>query len=692
MRKRRPWPTRTGLELRPDLPTALRTRAMLLADAGRLDEAIADLQKSLQTDPKDTATLLQLGTLETARKPAKAVEIFSSVLKLLPDEWQAFRGRGDAYLNLGRQAEAVADYEQGLQREPNDPGTLNNLAWVLATSPDAKLRDGRRAVRLATAAGEATGYKRAYILSTLAAAYAETGDFPSARKWSAKAIETGDREQTARSKGSWRATRPASPGGNCSRKAPRPNRAGPSPKRNRKSFLLRKDRVPCPRLPWACGVFPRYSTCPRQAWAWHPSSGPPATTTKYTFTPGFSMPCPVPCVLAILSPSSGCRRGWRGPERAAGDDRRGKARRHDAPLSDAASGSSGSAVEDGLRKAEDARGRLPPIRSDLRQKCLEAIGGLPERTPLEPQMTGTVSRPGYRVEKIIFQSQPKHYVTALLVPARRKRFQPPYPGVIVPCGHASEAKGHAEYQSMGALLALNGMAALVFDPIDQGERGQYLGQGGWPALQLHGRPRRPRHRLHPAGPEHGPLRDLGRHAGDRLSPISARGRSAADRLHGQQRRRHANQLPDGDRQPHPRVPPQAATSTSLPKLLATSGPQDSGTAPLRPIGFSPWTMPTWIMMRAPSPVLICAATKDFFDIGGTWDTFRYAKRLYTRLGLRRTRRHLGKRRRTQLQHPATRRRGTLDVAMAVGQGSGDHRAADHAAHAKRIPMHCRTAR
>ena len=42
------------------------------------------------------------------------------------------------------------------------------------------------------------------------------------------------------------------------------------------------------------------------------------------------------------------------------------------------------------------------------------MGGLPERTPLEPQVTGTVSRSGYRVEKIIFQSQPKHYVTALL--------------------------------------------------------------------------------------------------------------------------------------------------------------------------------------------------------------------------------------------------------------------------------------
>ena len=86
------------------------------------------------------------------------------------------------------------------------------------------------------------------------------------------------------------------------------------------------------------------------------------------------------------------------------------------------------------------------------------------------------------MEKIIFQSQPKHYVTALLFLPDPRRFPPPYPGVIVPCGHYKEAKGAPEYQAMGALLALNGMAALVFDPVDQGERGQYLGKDGWPTL------------------------------------------------------------------------------------------------------------------------------------------------------------------------------------------------------------------
>ena len=86
----------------------------------------------------------------------------------------------------------------------------------------------------------------------------------------------------------------------------------------------------------------------------------------------------------------------------------------------------------------------------LREQCLEAIGGLPERTPLRPRITGTVSRPGYRVEKVLFQSRPMHYVTALLFLPDAERFHPPYPGVLVPCGHATLGKGANAYQSVGA--------------------------------------------------------------------------------------------------------------------------------------------------------------------------------------------------------------------------------------------------
>ena len=85
----------------------------------------------------------------------------------------------------------------------------------------------------------------------------------------------------------------------------------------------------------------------------------------------------------------------------------------------------------------------------MREEFLKAIGGLPERTPLNPQVVGCISRRGYRVEKIIFESQPKHYVTAPTFLPDPQRFKPPYPGVLVPCGHVTVlSKAHPEYQSM----------------------------------------------------------------------------------------------------------------------------------------------------------------------------------------------------------------------------------------------------
>ncbi len=182
---------------------AFRGRGDAYADLGKQGESLRPITKRrgaswrscYKLNPKDTATLLQLAVLYAAqKKPAKAIETYTALLAVDPTEWHALRGRGDTYLNVGRQAEAIADYEKALKLQPKDQGILNNLAWVLATSPDAKLRNGRRAIELATLACEATKYKLAYILSTLAAAYAETGDFATAMKWSAKAVEIGDKE------------------------------------------------------------------------------------------------------------------------------------------------------------------------------------------------------------------------------------------------------------------------------------------------------------------------------------------------------------------------------------------------------------------------------------------------------------------------------------------------------------------
>lgn len=264
----------------------------------------------------------------------------------------------------------------------------------------------------------------------------------------------------------------------------------------------------------------------------------------------------------------------------------------------------------------------------LRERFLSAIGGLPERTPLEPQVVGVVNRPGYRVEKILFQSQPKHYVTGLLFLPDPERFKPPYPGVLEPCGHALPAKGHPEYQTLGALLALNGMVALVYDPIDQGERGQYLGKDGWPNLW-----------------------GVSAHTMVGLSSI----------LLGQNAARF--EIWDGMRaidylQSRPEVDPQRIGCTgnsgggtqtaylmALDDRIRAASPSCSisyrmkrgaggGDCEQNIFGQLAFGMDNadLIMMRAPLPVLICGATHDFFNIEGAWETFRFAKRLYTRLG------------------------------------------------------------
>jgi len=187
-----------ALALQPELPPALRMHAALLVEEKRFDEALADLEKLLRAEPDDKLTLLQIGMVYAAqKKSAKAIEIYTKILEDEPEMFLALRSRGDAYLNIGRHAQAIADYEKALKLQPEDPGLLNNFAWVLATSPDDKLRDGKRALELATKACELTEYKPAFMLSTLAAAYAEQGDFQSAIKWSSKAVEIGDEEHDA---------------------------------------------------------------------------------------------------------------------------------------------------------------------------------------------------------------------------------------------------------------------------------------------------------------------------------------------------------------------------------------------------------------------------------------------------------------------------------------------------------------
>ncbi|HMN29498.1 MAG TPA: hypothetical protein PKE45_15215, partial [Caldilineaceae bacterium] len=108
----------------------------------------------------------------------------------------------------------------------------------------------------------------------------------------------------------------------------------------------------------------------------------------------------------------------------------------------------------------------------VRANFLSAIGGLPERTgALNAQCTGRIERPGYTIEKLIYESQPNFFVTAALyVPqglAERA------PAVVFVHGHWDQGKSAPEYQAVCIDLARNGFVVLAVDPPGQGERKQY---------------------------------------------------------------------------------------------------------------------------------------------------------------------------------------------------------------------------
>jgi len=116
----------------------------------------------------------------------------------------------------------------------------------------------------------------------------------------------------------------------------------------------------------------------------------------------------------------------------------------------------------------------------IRRKVLEALGGFPEKTPLNARITGTLERDGYRVEKLIFESLPRFYVTAnVYVPMRGV---PPFPAVLGTAGHTASGKAAPLYQRVWISLAKRGILVLAYDPPGQGERAEYLDE-------LLGRPR-----------------------------------------------------------------------------------------------------------------------------------------------------------------------------------------------------------
>ncbi len=184
-----------ALQVQPNFAPALQMQVALLLQAERLQEALDVMLSWHNAEPGNAEVLVQLAiTLRQMGRIEDAIESFSAALERNDQLVVALQGRADSYLTVGRQTEAIADYEAALEINPEDPTVLNNLAWVFSTSKNDSLRDGERALELAIAAAELTEYKEAFILSTLAAAHAENGDFEAARKWIAEAQDKSSDE------------------------------------------------------------------------------------------------------------------------------------------------------------------------------------------------------------------------------------------------------------------------------------------------------------------------------------------------------------------------------------------------------------------------------------------------------------------------------------------------------------------
>ncbi|MCE9561983.1 MAG: acetylxylan esterase [Planctomycetes bacterium] len=265
----------------------------------------------------------------------------------------------------------------------------------------------------------------------------------------------------------------------------------------------------------------------------------------------------------------------------------------------------------------------------LKAKFIQAIGGFPEKTPLNAKVVGTLKRDGYRIEKVIYESQPEHHVTANLYIPEGKG---PFPGVIMPIGHSSNGKA-AEYMQRGALLLVkNGFVALVYDPIGQGERSQLLDKLGNPAIKgttsehtmvgvgaiLVGR-----------GTASYRIWDGIRSIDYLVSrpEVDAKKIGCTGCSGGGTLTSYLMALDD-------RIEAAAPSCyiTSLERLFATLGPQDAEQNITGQVALG-IDHADYIFMRAPKPTLLLASTRDFFDIQGTWDSFREAKRVYTKLGL-----------------------------------------------------------
>jgi tetratricopeptide (TPR) repeat protein len=209
----------------PTDANAFLARGRVFAGKNEYDKAIADFTEVIRLNPKDAprqdmvmgtykgptmfsvdakfAALLSRSEMHrNKREIAKAIADLDEATRIEPNFDFLFLNRGHLHFQRKDYLKARADYNETIFVEPRNFFGYSSLAWLLATCPREKLRDGKRAVEVATKACEMSDWKAIGPLNVLAAACAEKGDFKEAVKWQKKVLEIGfpDKEESQKAR------------------------------------------------------------------------------------------------------------------------------------------------------------------------------------------------------------------------------------------------------------------------------------------------------------------------------------------------------------------------------------------------------------------------------------------------------------------------------------------------------------
>ena len=181
---------RQALEIQPNYAGAYESMGMILTERGDFGQAIRYLQAALRLQPNSAQAHYHLANaLVGSDQIALAIAHYRRVLEIDPDHAKAHCKLANALADMGRWEEAIAHYEQTVHLDSQQAEAAGKFAWLLATCPNDKLRNGARAVELAERAASLSGGKKPEMLDILAAAKAEAGQFSGALSVARQALD-----------------------------------------------------------------------------------------------------------------------------------------------------------------------------------------------------------------------------------------------------------------------------------------------------------------------------------------------------------------------------------------------------------------------------------------------------------------------------------------------------------------------